>query len=227
MEGQKPRILYADENPNNCEFIVRDLVDYEVSCAATAEETLRQAKSGSFDLILLNEHLFGATGIEICRQLRKHDNQTPILILSGPDEAVIRSQALEAGAQDYWPKPVDLEAVGREIAGLLEVKRAAATAEAGRAPQSASEPIRESGLPGGGRGRKDFVGHTNVYPVSAAEGASPDAQIHAEMSWGQGTRGAAGYDDHGDSEITNLERLQKELSETAEKKPKRKAARHK
>lgn len=66
---------------------------------------------------------------------------------------------------------------------------------------------RESGLPGGGKGRKDVVGRTGVFPVSSPEGASPDARVHDEMSWGQGERGAEGYDDHGESEIIDLDRL--------------------
>jgi hypothetical protein len=63
------------------------------------------------------------------------------------------------------------------------------------------EERNESGLPGGGVGRKDIPGHTGVYPVSADEGASPDAPIQGEESWGQGARGPAGYQDSGGSEV--------------------------
>jgi hypothetical protein len=63
---------------------------------------------------------------------------------------------------------------------------------------------RESGLPGGGQGRIDEVGESGVYPVSSSEGASPDAPVHGQQSWGQGERGAAGYEDSGGSELTYL-----------------------
>ena len=66
------------------------------------------------------------------------------------------------------------------------------------------EEKRESGQPGGGQGRVDEVGGSGVYPVSRSEGASGDAEIRGEMSWGQGERGAAGYEDHGDSEIGEI-----------------------
>ncbi len=59
---------------------------------------------------------------------------------------------------------------------------------------------RESGQPGGGQGRVDEVGGSGVYPVSSMEGASGDARIQDEPSWGQGERGAAGYEDSGSSE---------------------------
>lgn len=59
----------------------------------------------------------------------------------------------------------------------------------------------ESGHPRGGKGRRDVVGRSGVYPLSSSEGASEDAKLHGEESWGQGERGAAGYEDHGESEI--------------------------
>lgn len=62
------------------------------------------------------------------------------------------------------------------------------------------EQMNESGLPGGGVSRRDEPGHTGVYPMSASEGAGPDAEAKGEMGWGQGERGAEGYEDAGSSE---------------------------
>jgi CBS domain-containing protein len=59
-------------------------------------------------------------------------------------------------------------------------------------------------MPGGGQGRKDKIEKSGVYPVSAAEGASQDAMVEGEASWGQGERGAAGYEDSGGSELIYL-----------------------
>ncbi len=63
---------------------------------------------------------------------------------------------------------------------------------------------RESGQPGGGQGRRDEIEKSGVYPVSALEEASPKAMVHGEASWGQGDRGAAGYEDSGGSELIYL-----------------------
>ena len=69
------------------------------------------------------------------------------------------------------------------------------------------EERRESGMPGGGAGRRDETGLSGVYPASQAEKASPDAPLRGEAEWGQGERGAAGYEDSGDSELNfTLER---------------------
>jgi len=63
------------------------------------------------------------------------------------------------------------------------------------------EERRESGMPGGGAGRRDTPGHTGVYPVSGPEWPSGPAELQGMASWGQGDRGAAGYEDHGESEL--------------------------
>ncbi len=72
------------------------------------------------------------------------------------------------------------------------------------AQTSVNKNQNESGQPGGGQGRRDEVGQSGIYPVSASEGASPSATVHAGASFGQGERGAAGYEDSGSSEITYL-----------------------
>jgi len=59
---------------------------------------------------------------------------------------------------------------------------------------------RESGLPGGGAGRKEEVGRSGVYPMSGPHPGG-DAPIVTPASWGQGKRGPAGYQDHGESEL--------------------------
>lgn len=60
----------------------------------------------------------------------------------------------------------------------------------------------QSGMPGGGRGRVDEVSGSGVYPAS---GPMPqrNAPVQGEASWGQGERGAEGYQDSGRSEIRN------------------------
>lgn len=62
----------------------------------------------------------------------------------------------------------------------------------------------DSGGPQEHPGWREEPGHTGVYPVSAMAGASPDAPIKGEMEWGQGERGAAGYEDHGESELITI-----------------------
>lgn len=64
----------------------------------------------------------------------------------------------------------------------------------------ADEEARESGRPGGGKGRKDEVGKSGVYPMSGPLPQGP-AELRTPAAWGQGERGAAGYEDSGRSEL--------------------------
>ena len=66
-------------------------------------------------------------------------------------------------------------------------------------PDNTADERRDSGMPGGGAGRRDEVGHTGIYPYSASQGASGDAPAVAEGALGQGDRGVEGYQDSGDS----------------------------
>jgi len=66
----------------------------------------------------------------------------------------------------------------------------------------AADARRESGEPGGGAGRREEVGPTGVYPMSAGIRGGKHLEIRNPASWGQGDRGAEGYNDAGSSELT-------------------------
>ncbi|RIK42452.1 MAG: hypothetical protein DCC55_08775 [Chloroflexi bacterium] len=66
---------------------------------------------------------------------------------------------------------------------------------------SEEERKRESGMPGGGQGRVEDVRGSGVYPASGPRPAGGDAPFRGMASWGQGERGAAGYENHGESEL--------------------------
>lgn len=78
------------------------------------------------------------------------------------------------------------------------------TQQAGQQSGDETDKRQDSGLPGGGVGRREQPGRTGVYPMSSSEGASPDAPLQNENAWGQGERGAAGYNDSGDSEALDV-----------------------
>jgi hypothetical protein len=63
---------------------------------------------------------------------------------------------------------------------------------------------RNSGKPGGGKGRREEVSHSSVYPASGPLPPGRGAVIRSQAEWGQGERGAAGYEDHGESELRTL-----------------------
>jgi hypothetical protein len=68
-------------------------------------------------------------------------------------------------------------------------------------PRNDDEAHRESGEPGGGAGRRDEVGPTGVYPMSGGIPEGHHPEIRTQAAWGQGDRGAEGYNDSGGSEL--------------------------
>jgi hypothetical protein len=74
---------------------------------------------------------------------------------------------------------------------------------AARAPRDPNEREQraESGKPGGGAGRRDEVGGSGVYPMSGGMPEGKHPEIRTPAAWGQGDRGAEGYNDSGGSEL--------------------------
>jgi hypothetical protein len=67
---------------------------------------------------------------------------------------------------------------------------------------SPAEELHEEGLPGSGKGSKEKPGHSGVYPMSARKmPPGENAPVRDMNEWGQGERGAPGYEDHGSSEV--------------------------
>ena len=78
---------------------------------------------GQSDLIILDNMLPGKSGIDICLEIRK-EFSTPILFLSAKSNTQDRIEGLRAGANDYLPKPFDLEELLLRVQVLLPKSRA-------------------------------------------------------------------------------------------------------
>jgi two-component system phosphate regulon response regulator OmpR len=80
---------------------------YRVTSAATAEEARRKIDGLEFDLLILDVMMPGENGVSLARSLRGDERQVPILMLTARSEIENRIEGLEAGADDYLPKPFD------------------------------------------------------------------------------------------------------------------------
>jgi DNA-binding response OmpR family regulator len=88
--------------------IVRRVLEEEghtVDLAHDGEEGLAMASDGSHDVIVLDILLPGMDGLELCRTLRRNRMDTPVLLLTALDGVDDRVRGLDAGADDYLPKP--------------------------------------------------------------------------------------------------------------------------
>ena len=79
---------------------------FRVTVAAHAAEARRKLEGIDFDLLILDVMMAGETGLELTKSLRE-TKQVPILMLTALSETDMRIKGLEAGADDYLPKPFD------------------------------------------------------------------------------------------------------------------------
>jgi CheY-like chemotaxis protein len=103
------RILYVEDHEDTREMVavMMRMWGYRMTVASTLAEGLRLAREGSYDLYLFDGKLPDGSGVELCKQVREFDNQTPIIFYSASAFDVNKEQATAAGAQGYLPKPAD------------------------------------------------------------------------------------------------------------------------
>ena len=96
---------------------------YLVLEADTGAEGLRQLESARPSLVLLEVALPDASGFDVCRELRKKDTATPVIIMSSRADEIDAVVALEIGADDYVVKPLRLRELAARIAAHLRRTR--------------------------------------------------------------------------------------------------------
>jgi DNA-binding response OmpR family regulator len=91
---------------------------WEVLCCADGVEALALARKGVFDLVLLDLSLPTLDGLEVLQRLRSDDTTTPVLVITARGNVAERVTGLEAGADDYLPKPFDLAELEARLKAL-------------------------------------------------------------------------------------------------------------
>jgi DNA-binding response OmpR family regulator len=116
------RILYAEEYSESCELLALWLSHwgYEVVSASTVSEGLRLARGGSFIVYILSGRLSDGTGLDLCRQIRMFDSNTPIIFYSAMTRDSDLAAAANAGAQAYLRLPNDFDRIEPTIRRLVK-----------------------------------------------------------------------------------------------------------
>jgi len=126
------KLLLIEDEPSVVSFIRRYLTEagYDVSVALDGQSGLEMATGNTFQLIILDVMLPGMNGIAVCKQLRKQQNTTPILMLTalGSTENVVTG--LDSGADDYLVKPFKQAELLARIRSLLRRQQEAVPAAA-------------------------------------------------------------------------------------------------
>jgi len=103
------RILLVEDDPQLRTSVARGLREagYDLDEAVDGSAALEMAAGGRYRCIILDILLPEQDGIEVCRSLRNEQNWVPILMLTALDGVDHRIRGLDAGADDYLPKPFD------------------------------------------------------------------------------------------------------------------------
>lgn len=116
------RTLVVEDTAEIADLIRLHLEDLglQVTCAADGITGLELARSGMFDLIVLDLMLPGLNGLEVCRALRADTGHyTPILMLTARASEIDRVVGLELGADDYLGKPFSIPELQARAKALL------------------------------------------------------------------------------------------------------------
>jgi DNA-binding response OmpR family regulator len=101
------RVLVVEDETKTASFVRKALEGegFAVAVCARGDEALTAARSGAFDGIVLDIMLPGRDGLSVLAELRARGNRTPVLLLSARGGVHDRVEGLNAGADDYLPKP--------------------------------------------------------------------------------------------------------------------------
>ncbi|HLI55815.1 MAG TPA: response regulator transcription factor [Actinomycetota bacterium] len=120
------------------------LEGYSVGMAADGNEALAAVQNQTPDAIVLDILMPPPDGLEVCRQLRRRGNDTPILMLTAREAVGNRIEGLDAGADDYVVKPFVLAELLARLAALLRRAPAGSWGDGSGAP--AGEVLRFADL---------------------------------------------------------------------------------
>jgi len=115
------RILVVDDDRAVRESLRRSLSfnGYTVDLAEDGVEALEAINNERPDALVLDVMMPRLDGLEVCRQLRSTGDDLPILVLTARDSVSERVSGLDAGADDYLPKPFALEELLARLRALL------------------------------------------------------------------------------------------------------------
>ena len=120
------RVLIADDDRAIRESLARalSLEGYDVVQAADGAAALEMVESANPDVAVLDVMMPNVDGLRVCKVLRAEKNRLPILMLTARTETADRVAGLDAGADDYLPKPFDLDELLARLRALLRRTKA-------------------------------------------------------------------------------------------------------
>ncbi|MBL9176385.1 MAG: response regulator transcription factor [Verrucomicrobiales bacterium] len=115
------RMLLVEDDRKSAAFLAKALraEGFAVDHLDNGDEALAAVSGTPFDAVILDIMLKGRDGLSVLKQMREHGNRTPVLLLSARGAVNERVEGLNAGADDYLPKPYALDEVIARVRALL------------------------------------------------------------------------------------------------------------
>ncbi len=128
------RVLVVEDDPEILESLLEIVADFDLEVVAVEDglEGIEQAKTGAYDLILLDLMLPRCDGSRICRIARAANEWVPIIVITGLRDEATTVRLLEEGADDYVTKPFREQELKARIRSAL---RRVEAVKLGEAPQ--------------------------------------------------------------------------------------------
>jgi DNA-binding NtrC family response regulator len=110
-------VLIVDDNVPWTETAAGVLQDagFEVRLAHDGHQGAALLERESPAVVILDAHLPGPSGLQLLREFRQRDRFTPVLMVSGDDQAAIQDRAMAEGASAFLRKPVSLSLLLRAV----------------------------------------------------------------------------------------------------------------
>ncbi len=126
MDGEKARIFLIDDQPDQVDRIRALLSEqHEVSIETDPEVALTRAKSGDFDLVIINMSIEKMDPLRLCSSIRSFEETrlTPLLAIVRQGDTRKLVRALDIGVNDYLSRPVDRNELTARVATQIRRKR--------------------------------------------------------------------------------------------------------
>jgi DNA-binding NtrC family response regulator len=125
VSASKGKILVVDDEADIRESLdaLLSLEGYEVDLAANANEGTRKLESRMYDLVLLDLMMPDRSGMDVLKEVRERDRETPIFMITAYGSVEAAVNALKLGANDYFPKPWDNDKLLIEIQRMIAERR--------------------------------------------------------------------------------------------------------
>jgi len=103
------KLLLIEDDKDIALAIMRALATvYNVDVTSSGENGIAKARTGAYEIVVLDLNLPDMPGKEVCEQIRKYSASLPLLILTGDSKVLTKIKLLDAGADDYLTKPFSL-----------------------------------------------------------------------------------------------------------------------